>query len=192
MTARIAVLIGSTRPTRICTEIAGWTRDVLSQDSALSYQLLDLAEVDLPFLDEPRMPALGHYQHEHTRAWSRTVRAFDGFLFVFPQYNWGYPGVLKNAMDFLYEEWKGRPATFLCYGNHGGSATAEPFQRVLRGLHMTVLDTHVEAVIGPSDIDADWQLVDAAATLDPVRGQLADIDSQFRVALGGPMGQRLR
>lgn len=88
MTARIAVLIGSTRPTRICADIAGWTRDVLSQDSALSYQLLDLAEVDLPFLDEPRMPALGHYQHEHTRAWSRTVRVFDGFLFVFPQYNW--------------------------------------------------------------------------------------------------------
>lgn len=181
---RIAVVIGSTRPTRICAGIAEWARDVLSDASPLHYELLDLAGTGLPFLDEPLMPALGHYQHEHTRRWSRTVRTFDGFLFVYPQYNWGYPGVLKNAMDFLYDEWAGRPATFLTYGSHGGSAAAEPFARVLRGLDMAVLDTHIEAVVDRKDVDADWQLTDVAATLSPVQEQLITIDSQFRTALG--------
>jgi NAD(P)H-dependent FMN reductase len=180
---KIAVVIGSTRPTRICATIAGWARDTLTDSSPLSYQLLDLAEIGLPFLDEPLMPALGHYQHEHTRQWSRIVRTFDGFLFVFPQYNWGYPGVLKNALDFLHDEWTDRPATYLTYGSHGGSAAAEPFARVLRGLDMAVLDTHIEAVIGRQDIDANWQLTDPAATLELVREQLTAIDSQFRTAL---------
>src|ERR1700685_831234 len=86
---RIAVVIGSTRPTRICPGIATWVRDAAQEGSPLRYELLDLAEIDLPFLDEPLKAALHEYEHEHTRAWSETVSAFDGFVFVFPQYNWG-------------------------------------------------------------------------------------------------------
>jgi NAD(P)H-dependent FMN reductase len=78
---RVAVVIGSTRPGRICPGIAEWVRDVAQAHSSLQYELLDLAEVDLPFLDEPLMAALGRYQHEHTRAWSRTVSSYGGLLF---------------------------------------------------------------------------------------------------------------
>src|SRR5580658_4853320 len=79
---RVAVVIGSTRPTRICPGIAEWIMNVAQQDSPLHYELVDLAEVDLPFLDEPLMAALQQYEHEHTRAWSRTVGSYDGFIFV--------------------------------------------------------------------------------------------------------------
>jgi NAD(P)H-dependent FMN reductase len=71
---------------------------------SLHYSLLDLGDIDLPILDEPFMAALERYEHDHTRAWSRLVNSFDGFLFVFPQYNWGYPGALKNALDSLSDE----------------------------------------------------------------------------------------
>ncbi len=110
---RIAVVIGSTRPTRICAGIAAWACEAIGKGSELRYELLDLAEVGLPFLDEPLKAALGNYKHEHTRAWSRTAQSYDGFLFVFPQYNWGYPAVLKNALDYLYREWRGRPVPAL-------------------------------------------------------------------------------
>jgi hypothetical protein len=96
MQQRIAVVIGSTRPTRICAGIAAWACGAIGDGSELSYELLDLAEVGLPFLDEPLKAALGDYKHEHTRVWSRTAQSYDGFLFVFPQYNWGYPAVLKG------------------------------------------------------------------------------------------------
>ena len=88
---RVAVVVGSTRPTRICPGIARWVLQAAQEESLLRYELIDLAEVNLPFLDEPLKAALGKYKHEHTKAWSRVVSSFDGFIFVFPQYNWGYP-----------------------------------------------------------------------------------------------------
>jgi len=179
---RIAVVIGSTRPGRICAGIAGWARDQLNEDSPLRYELLDLAEVGLPFLDEPLKAALQQYEHEHTKAWSKQVLSYDGFVFVFPQYNWGYPAVLKNALDFLYHEWHDKPATFITYGTRGGSKAAEQFTTVLNGLHMRVLD-HVQAIITDTDVDQDWQLIDLPGTLHPVRAQLAAIDDQLAEAL---------
>lgn len=179
---RIAVVVGSTRPTRICHDIAVWTRAVLAENSSLDYQLVDLAEIALPLLDEPLMAALQTYEHEHTRAWSRLVRSFDGFVFVLPQYNWGYPAPLKNALDYLYVEWHGKPASLLTYGTRGGGRAAQQLLGVLAGLHMRALD-HVEAVITEDDVDADWQLVDVDTTLGPVRLQLTDIDSQLIAAV---------
>jgi NAD(P)H-dependent FMN reductase len=87
----VAVVIGSTRPARICPGIASWVRDALQGSSSLRYELIDLAEVGLPLLDEPLMAALGEYEHDHTRAWSELVCGYRGFVFVFPQYNWDIP-----------------------------------------------------------------------------------------------------
>jgi NAD(P)H-dependent FMN reductase len=120
---RVAVVIGSTRPTRICAGIAEWVKHTAEEESPLHYELIDLAVVDLPFLDEPLKAALREYEHEHTRAWSRLVSSFDGFVFVFPQYNWGYPAPLKNALDFLYYEWHDRPAAALEMATKPGVTT---------------------------------------------------------------------
>ena len=180
---RVAVVVGSTRPTRICAGIAQWVLETAQQDSPLRYELLDLAEVGLPFLDEPLMASLGRYQHEHTRAWSRTVSSYGGFVFVFPQYNWGYPGVLKNALDFLYHEWNGKPATSVSYGTRGGGKAADQFRGVMGGLHLCALDDRLELAIGDADVDEDWQLKDLGATLRPYREQTRAISAQLLAAL---------
>jgi NAD(P)H-dependent FMN reductase len=182
-THRIAVVIGSTRPTRICADVAHWARDQLAEGSAQDYEILDLADIDLPFLDEPLKAALHEYAHEHTRAWSRMVAGYDGFFFVFPQYNWGYPAVLKNALDYLYQEWRGKPASLLTYGTRGGHLAADQLIQVLRGLRMEPLDSHAEAITTADDVDDGWQLRDVEATLRPTRPQLATIDHQFTEAL---------
>lgn len=182
-TSRIAVVVGSTRPNRICGVVASWVRDALQDGSPLQYELLDLAGVGLPLLDEPLKPALQQYQHEHTRRWSRRVSALDGFLFVFPQYNWGYPAVLKNALDYLYAEWWDKPATVFTYGTRGGGKGARQLQTVLHGLHMNVLEVHAEAVITDDDVDDRWQLADPGSTLDPTRARLRDIDTAFSETL---------
>ncbi|MGW7536070.1 NADPH-dependent FMN reductase [Amycolatopsis sp. NPDC054798] len=181
---RVAVVVGSTRPNRICGGIAAWARDCLREDSGLGWELVDLAEVGLPFLDEPVKAAAQRYEHEHTRAWSELVQSYAGFLFVFPQYNWGYPGVLKNALDFLYREWRDRPASLLTYGSRGGGKAAEQFTGVLHGLHMRVLDTHVEAVITDQDVDDQGQLLDLDRTLRPNRAVLRKLGAEMAEALG--------
>jgi NAD(P)H-dependent FMN reductase len=180
---RIAIVIGSTRPTRICRGIAEWALTAVRQSSSLRYEVVDLAEVNLPFLDEPLKAALHQYEHERTRAWSRLVSSYAGFLFVFPQYNWGYPGVLKNALDYLYDEWRDKPASFLTYGTRGGNKAAQQFATVLQGLHMRALDDHIEAVITDADVDASWQLKDIDTTMRPVLPQLEKIDAQMIEAL---------
>ena len=152
----VAVVVGSTRPTRICADIANWVRDEAQAGSLMSYELLDLAEITLPFLDEPLKASLNSYANEHTKAWSRLVRSYAGFLFVFPQYNWGYPAPLKNAIDFLYLEWQGKPAACVTYGTHGGAKGYQQFRQVLEGVHMRELEHHVEVVIVDDDVDEAW------------------------------------
>jgi NAD(P)H-dependent FMN reductase len=180
---RIAVVIGSTRPRRICPGIAEWFTRTAQQQSLLRYELIDLAEIDLPFLDEPLKAALRKYEHEHTRAWSRLVSGYDGFVFVFPQYNWGYPAPLKNSLDFLYYEWHDKPATSVTYGTRGGNRGAAQFLGVLEGLHMRPLSDRLEIVITGDDVDEHWQLRDLDATLGPYSEQVRQLDAQLVQAL---------
>ncbi|MEU0840921.1 NAD(P)H-dependent oxidoreductase [Streptomyces sp. NPDC005962] len=156
--------------------MAGRVLKTAQQNSRLTYEPADLAEVALPFLDEPRKPALGQY--EHTRRWSRTASGYDGFLFVFPQYNWGYPAVLKNALDFLYAEWRDKPAAVASYGTRGGNRAAAQLRGVLQGLHMRIIDQNLELVVTDADVDEDEQLTDVAATLQPFTEQVRLVDAQ--------------
>ena len=191
---RVAVVVGSNRPARICPDIAAWLQQELNaaQPSAawaaqpIRYERVDLAEINLPFLDEPLIPALGEYAHEHTKAWSRTVSSYDGFVFVFPQYNWGYPAVLKNALDFLFQEWVGKPATYATYGTRGGSQAGRQLSGVLAGLHMRELYGHLKIVLTIKDVDSDWQLKDVDGVLAGYRPQIRRIDAQMREALKVP------
>jgi NAD(P)H-dependent FMN reductase len=183
VTQRVAVIIGSTRPTRICPGIAAWTRQVLDEDSPLDYRLIDLAEINLPLLDEPLVAALGDYKHAHTKSWSELIDGFAGFVFVLPQYNWGYPAPLKNALDYLYYEWHDKPATTVTYGTRGGNKAADQMNQLFGGLHMRPLRGRVELKITNDDVDEQWQLKDLEATMSPYRDQLREIDAQMVEAL---------
>lgn len=105
---RIAVVAASTRPGRRGDQVARW---VLAQSAELTpphaqveYSLVDLADVDLPLLNEPMPAAIGDYRHEHTRRWAELVDSFDGFVVVTPEYNHGIPAPLKNAIDYLFAQ----------------------------------------------------------------------------------------
>lgn len=134
MTRKIQVIAGSVRPTRICLEVAGW---VMAQSVAdLTLELVDLADWPLPLDGEPGIPQRDGYTRELTRAWSRKIAEADAYVFVTPQYNWGYPAALKNALDHLYAEWTGKPAAIVSYGFHGGDKCAGQLRQVLQGLRM--------------------------------------------------------
>src|SRR5213595_2228546 len=117
---RIAVVVGSTRPGRRSRQVADWVFSRATKHGGADFEILDLAEHTLPLLDEPIPPSLGDYKHEHTKAWARTISRFDGFIFVTAEYNHSVPGVLKNALDFLYAEWNNKAAGFVSYGSAGG------------------------------------------------------------------------
>ena len=120
MSKKVLVVVASTRPGRLGPAVASWFVRATAGtaiDLGVEVDVADLAEVGLPFLDEPEHPATGIYQHEHTRAWSRRVAAADALVFVTSEYNFAMPATLKNAFDYLSAEWAWKPCLFIGYGN---------------------------------------------------------------------------
>lgn len=115
-----------------------------SPQPEVQLDIVDIADFHLPLFDEPGIPQAitdpARYAHQHTRAWSARIAALDAFVFVTPQYNWGIPAALKNAVDFLYHEWTGKPAMVVSYGGHGGGHAAAALRLVCTGLRMRVGD----------------------------------------------------
>jgi NAD(P)H-dependent FMN reductase len=140
----LQVILASTRPGRIGKPVADWFVLRAEKLGLFDVELVDLAEVNLPFFDEPKHPRLGDYQHEHTQAWSRTIQRGDAFVFVTPEYNHGFNAVLKNAIDYLNAEWAFKPAGIVSYGGvAAGTRAAQMLKPVLSVLKVHVL---VEAV----------------------------------------------
>ena len=134
----LQIIIASTRPGRVGLPIGRWVRDRAVEHGAFEVELIDLAEVNLPFLDEPQHPRLGRYEHQHSKDWSAKIAAGDAFVFVMPEYNHGYNAPLKNAIDFLYYEWQHKPVGFVSYGGvAAGTRAVQAIKPVLAVLKMT-------------------------------------------------------
>jgi NAD(P)H-dependent FMN reductase len=162
---RLLVIAGSVRPQRICVQVAEWVAAIGREAMAAELELADLRDWPLPMDDEPEIPAAGAgYANEHTRAWSRKIAAAAGFVFVTPQYNWGYPAPLKNALDHLYAEWGGKPAMIVTYGGHGGDRCSRQLREVLTALKMTPVETAPALMLPRAHIEGNSGAIDPAET----------------------------
>jgi NAD(P)H-dependent FMN reductase len=144
MSPRLRVVLVSTRPGRAGEPIARWFLDRCHRDGRFDVEVTDLARLGLPMLDEPHPPRQRRYVHEHTRRWSQAVDESDCFVFVMPEYNHGFSGALKNALDFLHEEWAYKPVGFVSYGGiSGGMRAVQLIKPVLTALRMMPVNDQV-------------------------------------------------
>lgn len=112
----LQVIVGSTRPGRVGIHVADWFVAAARADDSFEVEVLDLAEIDLPLLDEAKHPAMHDYAQPHTLAWSEAVSRGDAVVFVMPEYNWGVNPALKNAVDYLNREWSYKAMATVSYG----------------------------------------------------------------------------
>jgi NAD(P)H-dependent FMN reductase len=134
---RLLVVIASTRPGRVGLPVGRWFEARAREHGGFEIEVVDLAELALPFMDEPRHPRFGQYDHAHTLAWSATVDRADAFAFVMPEYNHGFTASLKNALDYLAREWRGKPVGFVSYGGiAAGTRAVQLLKPVLVALRM--------------------------------------------------------
>lgn len=156
---KLTVIIGSTRPGRAGLPIAEWFVTRAEAHRVFDVQVADLAEVDLPLLDEPNHPRLRRYIHQHTRDWSEIVDASDAFVIVTPEYNYGYPAPLKNALDYLHEEWQYKPVGFVSYGGvAAGTRAVQQLKQVVTTLKMLPVFDAVNVPFHTQFIDDGGQL----------------------------------
>ena len=154
---KVGIIIGSQRVVRVGPQVANFVLDILkaaeekaSRDTPrlpVTFDIIDIKMQNLPFFDEPRIPqqikSVEEYTNEHTRVWSRRIADLDAFVFVSAQRNWGIPAELKNAIDYLFYEWKGKPAMIVTYGGHGGRQCADHLKTVIGSIGMHVADKMV-------------------------------------------------
>jgi NAD(P)H-dependent FMN reductase len=140
---RIAIIIGSTRPGRKGEAVAKWAYEIAQRRKDAEFELVDIKDFNLPVLDEPMPPIMGQYTHDHTKAWSAKIASFDGYVFVTPEYNHGTSGALKNAIDFLYNEWVNKAAGFIAYGGSSGVRAVENLRLVMAELQVATVRAQV-------------------------------------------------
>lgn len=161
MSKKIAVIIGTTRPSRVGADIADWFIRNISATPNTSFEIIDLRDVNLPFLDEIDTPDHGNYDKDHTFAWKKQVDQYDGFVFVTAEYNAGYPAPLKNAIDYLGPEWHNKPAAIVSYGWSGGASASAQLRQVLERLKMRVVGVAPSLRFNGDTFTEDARLADA-------------------------------
>lgn len=157
----LTIVIGSTRPGRVGPKFATWFRSLAIAHDGFDVELVDLAQLNLPFLDEPSHPRLRQYVHQHTIDWSRTVERSDAFVFVTPEYNFGYSAALKNAIDYLSQEWADKAVGFVSYGGvAGGTRAVQQLKQVVTALKMIPVAESV-------NLPFFTQFIDDSGTVQP-------------------------
>jgi NAD(P)H-dependent FMN reductase len=137
----ISVIVGSTRKNRFSEKPARWIAEQLRRRN-VETRVLDLRDYPMPFFDEavpPATPGRPPYENEVVRKWTAEIAAADGFVFVTPEYNYGPPAVLKNAIDWVYPEWNRKAAAFVSYGSVTGA-------RAVQQLRETMIEIQVAPV----------------------------------------------
>lgn len=133
---KIGVIIGSIRPGRSGKDVADWYLEKVANAEGIDFELIDLADIDLPLLDEAYPPAMGQYQNRHTKDWAEIISQYDGFVWITAEYNHAPPASLLNAISYLFNEWNRKPVAFVGYGNMGGVRAIEQLRMVAGELEM--------------------------------------------------------
>ena len=131
MRPTLLIVIASTRPGRVGLPIAEWFEARAVAQGGFEIEVADLAAIDLPLMNETKHPRRREYEHQHTKDWSARVEAADAFVFVHPEYNHGMTAPLKNALDYLSQEWAYKPLGLVSYGSvSAGTRAAQMIKQV--------------------------------------------------------------
>ncbi|MCE4049380.1 MULTISPECIES: NADPH-dependent FMN reductase [Bacillaceae] len=132
----IGIVLGSTREGRVSPQVGAWVKELADKRGDANYTIIDIADYKLPFLGEPGADASG------AAAWSEIIAKQDGFVFIVQEYNHSITGALKNALDFLRDEWNNKAAGIVSYGSVGGARAAEHLRGILGELLVADVRVH--------------------------------------------------
>jgi len=177
----LKIILASTRPGSIGPDLGAWVRESAHRTGRFDrVEVLDLAQINLPFLDEPQHPRLGRYSRPHTFAWSDAVGSADSLVIVTPEYNSGFPAPLKNAIDFLHAEWKNKAVGVVSYGGgaSGGAGAARMLRPVTDAVGLVTSPTAVALPrAGGQVVDGEFvATVDQQAAVDTMLSEIGELE----------------
>jgi NAD(P)H-dependent FMN reductase len=146
---RVGIIVGSTRPGRKAAAVAKWAYDILKSREDAEFEIVDIEDYKLPLLDEPVPASMRQYSKAHTKTWSAKIDSLDAYIFVTPEYNHSTSAALKNAIDFLFQEWNDKAAGFVGYGAAGGVRAVESLRLVMG--EIKVADVRAQVMLSLRD-----------------------------------------
>ncbi|MEK7161293.1 MAG: NADPH-dependent FMN reductase [Patescibacteria group bacterium] len=147
----IPIILGSVREGRKSEAVAKYIHQKVL-DAGHSSELVDFKELPLPFYNAPTVPVVYFktgYPEANAQKWSNIARAADAFIIVSPEYNHGYPAVLKNALDWLYLEFEKKPFGLVGVSNGtvGGARMIENLRPIIENYGAVAMRETV--ILGP-------------------------------------------
>jgi len=181
----LQIIVGSTRPGRRGGAVGDWFHRLAARHDRFDVELVDLAEVGLPLLDEPQPAGRGEYTLAHTVRWSRRIAAGEAYVFVVPEYNHSYNAATKNALDYLHQEWQGKPVAFVGYG--GVAAGARAVQAltpvvVSLGMRPVSRSVHIPRITRAVNVDGSLRTDERLDT-----EALTTLDELYRITTASPV-----
>jgi NAD(P)H-dependent FMN reductase len=173
----ISVIVGSIRQGRFAEKPARWILQHLKNHSGIDANLLDLRDFPMPFFDQPVPPAApgrAPYEQEMVKKWTAEIARSDGFIIVAPEYNFGPPAVLKNALDWVYPEWRRKSVAFVSYGSVAGARSVQQLRETAIELQLAPVRSSVH--IPAATLWAHFQGGD-------VDGGLAELEGTAKVMI---------
>lgn len=134
--SKIAIVTGSTRPGRNNISVAQWVLEQAQAFGGADFELVDIADFNLPVLDEAFPAAYQNYQGEHAKAWAAKMNEFDGYIFVTPEYNHSVSPALANALSYINVELNNKAAGMVGYGSALGTRSIEHLRGILSELQV--------------------------------------------------------
>jgi NAD(P)H-dependent FMN reductase len=157
---KLQVIIASTRPGRVGLPVGQWFHEHAVKHGGFEVELVDLAEWNLPLMDEPNHPRFRRYEHQHTKDWSAKIDEGDAYVFVMPEYNYAITAPLKNALDYLHQEWQYKPAGLVSYGGvAAGTRAAQMLKQVLTTLKVVPIFEAVAIPFVSQFLNEDGEIV---------------------------------
>lgn len=182
MTLKLKIITASTRPGRVGPTVSDWAVKVARENDALDTEPVDLADINLPLLDEKHHPAMQKYEREHTRRWSSVIAGADAVIFVTPEYDYFAPASLVNAVQTLSREWKYLPVGVVSYGGvSGGLRSAQEVRQLLGNVGAYAIPQTVPVPFVSEFIGADGVFAANAKMNEGVAGMVDELAKLAKV-----------
>lgn len=152
----LPILLGTNRKDCLSEHAAKWVFAKMEERDEIETRFFDVRDFDLPSYDYGTQ--IGRLFPE----WRNAIIKADGLVIVSPEYNHGYPGVLKSVLDLLLKEYIHKAVAFVgvSAGPWGGTRVIESMVPMVRELGLAVTFSDLNFPFIASKFDDDGNLLD--------------------------------
>ena len=154
----LPIILGTNRKDRQSENVAKWVYDKMNEREDIETKFFDVRDFDLPRDD------YGTTLGKDFPEWRDAIIRADGLVVVTPEYNHGYPGILKSVLDLLLKEYihKAVALVGVSAGPWGGTRVIEACVPMVRELGLAVTFSDLNFPQVQKKFDENGKLLDEA------------------------------